>query len=141
MNKIQVVFFMMFVLSGLNACKSTGLHSTYYLGTTSFHYDHSYNAYSVKLNGQEIGGGFGGGMNTSLVKLGAQQVTWGESNGKKIHVSKNTIYLNRQDLKGKKYLAVHIYPDDSVEITTSIHWPLADPRGIESLKKTSLDLK
>ncbi|WP_218078809.1 hypothetical protein, partial [Enterobacter sp. IF2SW-P2] len=43
-------------------CAGIGPNATYYMGTTSFQYFTSYHAYMTELNGEEIGGGFGGGM-------------------------------------------------------------------------------
>lgn len=105
--------------------------STYYMATTSFKYDPTYTSFMVKLNGVEIGGGFGGGMNTSPVKTGPQVITWEESNSDKFHQAKNTVTLTKNDLKGMKYLAVHLYPDDTVEITTSNSWPSPLEQGLE----------
>ena len=34
-----------------------------------------------------------------------------------------------------KYLAAHLYPDDTVEITTSNNWPNQTDRGLEWLNK------
>ncbi|MEB7642941.1 hypothetical protein [Acinetobacter pittii] len=112
-------------------CAGIGPNATYYMGTTSFHYDPSYNAYMVKLNGHEIGGGFGGGMNTSPVKFGPQVITWEESNSDKLHRAKNQVTLTKEDLKGVKYLAVHLYPDDTVEVTTSNNWPNPTEKGLK----------
>ncbi|MDD9316370.1 MULTISPECIES: hypothetical protein [Acinetobacter] len=116
-------------------CAGIGPNATYYMGTTSFHYDPSYNAYMVKLNGHEIGGGFGGGMNTSPVKFGPQVITWEESNSDKLHRAKNQVTLTKEDLKGMKYLAVHLYPDDTVEVTTSNNWPNPTEKGIKWLNQ------
>ena len=116
-------------------CAGIGPNATYHIGTTSFHYDPSYNAYMVKLNGHEIGGGFGGGMNTSPVKIGPQEITWEESNSYKLHQAKNQVTLTKGDLNGMKYLAVHLYPDDTVEITTSNNWPNPTKKGIKWLNQ------
>ena len=115
-------------------CAGIGPNATYYMGTTSFHYDPSYSPYMVKLNGSEIGGG-GGGMNTSPVKIGPQEITWEESNSYKLHQAKNQVTLTKEDLNGMKYLAVHLYPDDTVEITTSNNWPNATEKGLKWREK------
>lgn len=126
----------------LAGCVGLGPYKTYYLGTTSFLYDLSYNSYMVKLNGSEVGGGFGGALNSAPVKLGSQVVTWQESNSDRLHKAKNIVVLRREDLKNKHYLAVHLYPDDTIEITTSENWPQATEKGLawqdrirQSLKK------
>ena len=119
-------------------CAGIGPNATYYMGTTSFHYDPSYSPYMVKLNGIEIGGG-GGGMNTSAVKLGPQEIKWEESNSDKFHQAKNQVTLTKDDLKGMKYLAVHIYPDDTIEIKTSNNLPDPTDKGLkwrEQIRKT-----
>ena len=36
-----------------------------------------------------------------------------------------------EDLKNKQYLAVHLYPDDSVEITTSNDLPDPTQKGLD----------
>lgn len=85
----------------------------------------------VKLNNHEIGGGFGGGINTSPVKVGPQVITWEESNSDKLHRAKNQVTLTKEDLKGMKYLAIHLYPDDTVEITISNNWPNPTEKGLK----------
>ncbi len=57
----------------------------------------------------------------------------GQTNIRKQHVAKNIPYLTKEDLKGKSYLAVHLYPDDSVEITLtdSESMPNATQKGLE----------
>ena len=122
-------------------CAGIWPNATYYMATTSFHYDPNYNAYMVKLNGHEIGGGFGGGLNTSPVKLGPQIVTWEESNSDRMHQAKNQVILTKEDLKGMKYLAAHLYPDDTIEITTSNNWPDPTEKGLKSLNKLRSEKK
>ncbi|MDC4393211.1 hypothetical protein NQ674_18190, partial [Acinetobacter baumannii] len=60
-----------------------------------------------------------------------QVITWGETNSKRKHVAKNQVVLTKEQLKGKKYLAVHLYPDDTVEITTSNNWPDPTEKGMK----------
>ena len=112
-------------------CAGIGPNATYYMGTVSFNYNPTYASYMVKLNGSEIGGGYGKSVNTSAVKLGPQVITWGESNSKKQHQAKNQVTLTKEDLQGMKYLAVHLYPDDTVEITTSNAWPDTTEKGLK----------
>ncbi|MBO1279888.1 hypothetical protein [Acinetobacter nosocomialis] len=129
-NRLFLILCFIFSLVG---CVSFGPNSTYYMSTTSFQYFNSYHVYMTEINGEEIGGGFGGGMNTSPVKIGSQVITWGEANSKKKHVAKNQVILTREQLKGKKYLAVHIYPDETVEITISNNWPMPTEKGLSLL--------
>ena len=78
-------------------------------------------------------------MNTSAVKLGPQDIKWEESNSDKLHQAKNQITLTKDDLKGMKYLAVHLYPDDTVEISTSNAWPIPNEKGLkwqDQMRKT-----
>ena len=112
-------------------CAGIGPNATYYMGTTSFHYDPSYSPYMVKLNGIEIGGG----MNTSAVKLGPQDIKWKDAKTGEIHTAKNQVTLTKNELKGMKYLAVHLYPDDTVEITTSNAWPDSTEKGLKWREK------
>ena len=112
-------------------CAGIGPNAIHYMATTSFNYNPTYTSYMVKLGGHEIGGGFGGGVNTSPVKIGPQDIIWEESNSDKIHIAKNQVILTKENLKNMKYLAVHLYPDDTVEITTSNNWPNPIEKGIK----------
>ena len=66
--------------------------------------------------------------------LGPKKVTWRlggpkgmPRNGDTVQ-NKNSLEL-KQILPGAQFLAVHIYPDDTVELLTTIHFPHASPRG------------
>ncbi|MCH7391777.1 hypothetical protein [Acinetobacter dispersus] len=134
MNLKKIVLLPISLVFSAVGCAGIGPNATYYMGTTSFHYDPSYSPYMVKLNGSEIGGG-GGGMNTSPVKIGLQEIKWEESNSYKLHQAKNQVTLTKKDLNGMKYLAVHLYPDDTVEITTSNNWPNPTEKGVKWLNQ------
>lgn len=108
MSLKKILLFPVSLMLSAAGCAGIGPNATYNIAATSFNYDPSYTSYMVKLNGSEIGGGFGGGTNTASVKIGPQIVTWGETNSKKKHVAKNQVILTKEQLKGKKYLAVHI---------------------------------
>lgn len=123
---------------GLAGCAGVGPNATYYMGATSFHYDDSYHAYQIELNGQRIGGGDGKSVITSPIKVGLQKVVWGESNSYKMHESKNQLVITKEQLKGKKYLALHIYPDDTVEVTTSNDLPDPTEKGLSWLEKQGI---
>ena len=114
---------------------SSGSGKTYVLTTTSFGYDPSYRPYIVRVNGEEVGGGFGAATKRSAIITGPQYVTWGQTNIRKQHVAKNVPYLTKEDLKGKSYLAVHLYPDDTVEIT------LTEGRNIPDATKMGLEVR
>lgn len=123
------------VTMALSAIGCASAQSTYTMATTSFNYSPHYSDYMLKLNGEEIGGGFGKAISTNKVYVGKQDLVWGETNSKKLHSSTNAIFLNHNDLKNKKYLAAHIYPDDTVEITTSNNLPTPTEKGLKWLKK------
>ncbi|NHB57553.1 hypothetical protein [Acinetobacter shaoyimingii] len=118
-----------FVL-GLVGCQNFNVNSTYYLGTTSVNYNPSYNTYDVKLNNRLIGGALGS-MNTSAVTTGLQNVTWKDAKTGESHAAKNQVFLNKKDIVGQKYLVVHLYPDDTIEIVTSLNWPIPTQKGLK----------
>ena len=77
----------------------------------------------------------GGGTITGIQLLvGPQKVTWRYSDtGKKV-TAKNTPEL--QDVPREAvFLAVHIYPDDTVELVPSQHYPRPSSRGEEETSK------
>lgn len=111
-------------------CTGIGPNATYYMGTTSFNYDPTYSDYMLKLNGQEIGGGFGGAMSTNSIKTGTQVITWKDAKTGEPHSAKNQVIITKEQLKGMKYLAAHLYPDDTVEVTTSNNWPNPTEKGL-----------
>lgn len=113
-------------------CAGIGPNATYYMGTTTFGYGLLYTPYDLKLNGTEIGIG---GMNTSPVKLGPQKIIWRDANTGEVHMARNEVVLTKEQLKGKKYLALHLYPDESVEIITSMNWPDETEKGLKWREK------
>ena len=132
MNKlIKMILFPVSLTLGLAGCMGIGPNKTYVLTSTSFNYDQSYRPYMVKVNGQEVGGGYGSATMRSAFILGPQNITWGEDNSKRKHKATNSVNLSKEDLKHKKYLAVHLYPDDSVEITTSNDLPDPTQKGLD----------
>lgn len=78
----------------------------------------------------------GGGMITGVsFDLGPKKVTWrldgpqgAPRNGDTV-TNKNLLRLDTVT-QGAKYLGVHIYPDETVELTTSIGVPDETARGI-----------
>lgn len=139
MNLKKILLLPIGLMMSAAGCAGIGPNATYYMGTTSFKYDPTYVSYMVKLNGTEIGGGFGSGMNTSAVKLGPQDIKWKDAKTGEIHTAKNQVTLTKNELKGMKYLAVHLYPDDTVEFTTSNQWPNATEKGLkwqDQMRKT-----
>lgn len=105
------------------------------MGTTSFNYDPTYSDYMLKLNGQEIGGGFGGAMSTNSIKTGPQVITWKDAKTGEPHSAKNQVIITKEQLKGMKYLTAHLYPDDTVEVTTSNNWPEPTEKGTKWLNQ------
>ncbi|MEB3754089.1 hypothetical protein [Acinetobacter sp. MD2(2019)] len=110
-------------------CAGIGPNATYYMGVVSFNYNPTYSTYMVTLNNHEIGGGYGRSITTSSVKVGPQTITWKDAKTGERHFAKNQVIISKEQLKGRKYLAVHLYPDDTVEITTSLNWPIATEKG------------
>ena len=92
MNLKKLLLLPISLVFSVTGCAGIGPNATYYMGTTSFHYDPSYSPYMVKLNGSEIGGG-GGGMNTSPVKIGLQTITWKDAKTGEIHSAKNQVII------------------------------------------------
>ncbi|EXE36364.1 hypothetical protein KTH76_09555 [Acinetobacter baumannii] len=129
MSLKKILLFPVSLMLSAAGCAGIGPNATYDMATTSFNYDPSYNSYMVKMNGSVIGGGFGNATLTNSIKVGEQVITWEESKSEKIHTAKNQVILTKEQLKGKKYLAAHIYPDDTVEIITSNNWPTPTEKG------------
>ena len=78
----------------------------------------------------------GGGIFTGVpFALGPKKVTWrldgpkGTPRNGETVANKNPLRLDTV-VQGAKFLGVHIYPDDSVELTTSVGVPDRTPRGI-----------
>jgi hypothetical protein len=72
--------------------------------------------------------------------LGVKRVTWrldgpkgAPRNGEKV-VNKNHLELN-EIVSGARYLGLHIYPDDTVELTTSVGRPDFTARGLKLVAK------
>lgn len=125
---------------GVNGCASKAF-STYNMATTSFQYDPRYTSYMLKLNNVEIGGGFGQAISTDPIQAGLQEITWKDSKTGQLHTAANKVEISRSQLKGKRYLAAHVYPDDTVEIITSDHWPQPTDKGMKWLEKLRKDKK
>ncbi len=62
-------------------------------------------------------------------------MTWKDTNTGELHTAKNQLTIVKEQLKGKKYLALHMYPDDTVEITTSNDLPDPTQKGLEWMEK------
>jgi hypothetical protein len=104
--------------------------------------------FDVYLNGRDIGvsgvrpvGGGGSGLMTGVaVPLGPQRLTWRldgpegtPGNGDTVTAS-NQPTLTRPDPK-LRYLGVHVYPDNTVELIPEEFWPEVTERGLESIRQ------
>ncbi len=99
--------------------------------------------FDVLLSGHDIGvaGAFvrrqagGGSMSGVAVKFGPHTVSWRlggpegmARNGETVH-AKNRPVLSSPPLE-HRFLCVHVYPDDTVELVTSEHFPTQTDRGV-----------
>jgi hypothetical protein len=126
------------VLPVANFCKAKPLHAR--LNVVLFNYLNR-PIFDVFIDGKvgdssDAYPATGGGMITGVIfELGPKKVTWRldgpentPRNGDTI-INKNPLRLDTV-IQGAKYLGVHIYPDDTVELTTSISTPDWNPRGV-----------
>ena len=96
--------------------------------------------FAVKLNGIEVGAGGGSVMAGVAVPLGLQSLTWRlggpegmPGNGDTVRAI-NQPELMRQD-STMRYLGVHIYPDNTVEVIPAPYWPEKTERGEKILRE------
>lgn len=83
----------------------------------------------------------GGGAITGVrFTLGPKRITWrldgppgAPRNGETVE-SANQVTLD-DVVPGARYLAVHIYPDDTVELLTSVQRPRVSPRGEKEITR------
>jgi hypothetical protein len=92
--------------------------------------------FEIKLNGIEVGSGGGALMTGVAVPLGPQVVTWRlggpegmPDNGNTVKATNQPVLL-RPDAK-QRYLGVHVYPDNTVELVPHAFWPEKTARGEE----------
>lgn len=104
--------------------------------------------FEVLLNHRIDGGGpaYGGGRNAIVVgvpiPLGPQTLTWRlggprgmAHNGETVTV-KNSLTLTREQIPSDAaYLAIHIYPDSTAELTFDHYLPSPTPRGQQILNE------
>lgn len=88
----------------------------------------------IRLNGKDVGGGGGSVITGVAVPLGLQVVTWRldgpegmAGNGDTVQAVNQPV-LVRPDPK-IRYLGVHIYPDNTVEVIPEEFWPEMTERG------------
>lgn len=90
--------------------------------------------FEIKLNGVEVGLGGGALMTGVAVPLGPQVVTWRLDGPKGMPGNGDTVkainqpVLSRPDPK-LRYLGVHIYPDNTVDLVPEEFWPQRSERG------------
>ena len=102
--------------------------------------------FDVYLNKVDIGGGnaYGGsGIITGVaIPLGPQVLTWRldgpkgtPRNGETVTL-KNALVLTAEQIPvDARYIGVHIYPDETAEVTFSEYFPDTTPRGDELIAK------
>ena len=73
---------------------------------------------------------------------GPQTLTWtlggprGTARNGEVVAAKNSLYIREEDMpKGVCYLCIHIYPDETAELTFTVHLPPPTPRGAAILKE------
>lgn len=83
----------------------------------------------------------GGGTIVGVqLPIGPQKVTWrlggpeGMARNGETVTAKNIPEL-KDVPRNARYLAIHIYPDDTVELLTSEHYPQPSPRGETEIQK------
>lgn len=93
----------------------------------------SYHIYNVYINKREIGAASsfgGGGLMTGVeISKGPQIITWRDAGSGTDFKAKNIPQIENTD-PNFGYLGIHIYPDNTVEITHEKYWPRKrTPRG------------
>lgn len=129
----------------LNACEAKDMRVV--LDLVVFNYlDRPIFAVNVDGIGYEVSGAYpetGKSTTTGFeLKLGPKIVTWKLDGpkgapriGEKVQ-NKNALELSQnQIVPGAKFIAVHIYPDDTVELITSVNFPHATARGEKEAAK------
>jgi len=129
----------------LNACEAKDMRVV--LDMVLFNYlDRPIFAVSVDGMGYEVSGAYPetGKTTTTGVEfeLGPKIVSWkldgpkGKPRNGETVQNKNTLELTRnQIVPGAKFLSVHIYADDTVELITSVHFPQVSARGEKEVAK------
>lgn len=90
--------------------------------------------FDVLLDGGDIGVanvyGGGGIMTGVTIPFGPQTLTWRDGASGKTFSVKNSLVLTKDQISPKAgYLGVHIYPDNTAELTVSEYIPETTPRG------------
>ncbi|MBP1202830.1 hypothetical protein JOD97_000844 [Duganella sp. 1411] len=129
----------------LNACEAKDMRVV--LDLVVFNYlDRPIFAVNVDGIGYEVSGAYPETGKTTTtgfaLKLGPKIVTWKLDGpkgapriGERVH-NKNALELSQnQIVPGAKFISVHIYPDDTVELITSVNFPHATARGEKEAAK------
>jgi hypothetical protein len=142
LSKRRLVVFSSFIFF-LNACESENMRVI--LDVVVFSYlDRPIFEIEVDGKGDESSGVYPQtGKSTSAgieLQLGSKEVTWrldgpqgAARNGETVS-NKNNLKLDYV-MPGAKFLAIHIYPDDTVELITSVHFPQLSIRGETEVRK------
>jgi hypothetical protein len=134
----------MLILAGaaivsISACEGKPMAATVSLDVVLFSYL-SRPIFDVFLNGKDAGdsGAYpatGGGTIAGVqVPLGPQMVKWRYADTGETVTAINAPELQNVP-KNSVFLALHIYPDDTVEIFVSEHYPRPSARGEELARK------
>ena len=97
----------------------------------------------INLNGRTsalapaYGGGNGTQIDVAFDLGGPQTLKWRDAGTGVTTTAKNPLYIREEDMpKGVRYLCIHIYPDETAELTFTVHLPPPTPRGAAILKET-----
>jgi hypothetical protein len=106
--------------------------------------------FDVYLNGSDIGvaSSYGGGravMTAVTIPLGPQTLTWRldgpagtAGNGDTVTVKNSLSFTADQIPADSHYLGVHIYPDGTAELVSSVNFPEPTPKGEKIYKEKHL---
>ncbi|MFP6562716.1 hypothetical protein WJ542_31105 [Paraburkholderia sp. B3] len=103
--------------------------------------------FEVLLDGSEIGGagayGGGGGVMTGVtIPLGKQTLSWRWADTGDTVAVENGLSLTADQISDDdRYLGVHIYPDNTAELTLSQYLPEATPKGEEIYRENHIDAR
>ena len=84
--------------------------------------------FAIKLNGIEVGAGGGSVITGVAVPIGPQALTWRDAGTGEKFTAVNQPTLARATPE-MRYLGVHIYPDNTVELVPAPYWPERTERG------------
>ena len=129
----------------LNACEAKDMRVVLDLVVFSY-LDRPIFEVTIDGNGYEVSGAYPETGKTTTtdfeLKLGPKIVSWRldgpkgkPRNGETVR-NKNALELTQsQIVQGAKFISVHIYPDDTVELITSVHFPQVSARGEKAVAK------